>query len=129
MSETELYAEIMGALSRGNTRIFRQNAGFAWQGQVIEQSAHRLVLAHPRAIKLGCAGMADLGGITSLIITPEMVGQRVGVDVQIEVKFGTGRPTREQTAYLETMKSLGACAGIAHSVEDARRILLTGVPI
>jgi hypothetical protein len=123
VSESSLYAQIIGALSRGNTRIFRQNAGFAWQGQVIEQSAHRLVLAHPRAIKLGCAGMADLGGITSVIITPEMIGRRVGIDLQLEIKSARGRPTQEQANYISTMQALGARAGIARSVEDACRIV------
>lgn len=123
MTEFELYSQIMSALSHGDTRLFRQNAGFAWQGQVIEQSAYRLVLAHPRAIKLGCPGMADLGGITSVVITPDMVGQRVGIDLQIEVKSESGRPTREQLAYLQTLSALGSRAGIARSVEDARRIV------
>jgi hypothetical protein len=121
---TELVNDILRELSRGETRLFRQNAGFAWQGQVIEQSAHRLILAHPRAIKLGVPGMADLGGLTSILITPEMIGQRIAIDLQIEAKFGSGRATPEQRAYIETMRSLGARAGIARSVEDARRITM-----
>jgi hypothetical protein len=123
VTEASLYPELMAALSRGNTRLFRQNAGTAWQGKIIEQSPSKLVLAYPRAIRLGTPGMSDLGGITSVLITPEMVGQLVGVDVQIECKFGTGRATTEQTAYIQTIRQLGGRAGIARSVEDAARII------
>lgn len=123
MTESALYPQIMQAFSRGSTRVFRQNAGVAWQGKIIEQSASRLVLAYPRAIRLGSPGMADLGGLTSVVITPEMVGQLIGVDVQIECKFGTGRLTAEQAAYIQMIRTLGGRAGIARSAEDAERII------
>lgn len=123
MTESALYPQIMQAFSRGPTRVFRQNAGTAWQGKIIEQSTSRLVLAYPRAIRLGSPGMADLGGLTSVVITPDMVGQLIGVDVQIECKFGTGRLTAEQAAYIQMIRTLGGRAGIARSVEDAERII------
>jgi hypothetical protein len=113
----------MQAFSRGPTRVFRQNAGIAWQGKIIDQSPSRLVLAYPRAIRLGSPGMADLGGLTSVMITPDMIGQLVGVDVQIECKFGAGRITPEQTAYIQMIRTLGGRAGVAQSVEDAGRII------
>lgn len=123
MTESALYPQIMQAFSRGPTRVFRQNAGTAWQGKIIEQSASRLVLAYPRAIRLGSPGMADLGGLTSVVITPDMVGQLIGVDVQIECKFGAGRLTAEQAAYIQMIRTLGGRAGIARSVEEAGRII------
>jgi hypothetical protein len=128
MTESALYPQIMQAFSRGNTRIFRQNAGTAWQGKIIEQTPSRLVLAYPRAIRLGSPGQSDLGGITSVVITPEMVGQLIGVDVQIECKFGTGPATAEQNAYIQTIRALGGRAGIARSVEDAARIIAGFTP-
>jgi formyltetrahydrofolate synthetase len=67
--------------------------------------------------------MADLGGLTSVLITPDMVGQTLGVDIQLEIKTRIGRATPEQAAYIATMQSLGARAGIARSVEDAARII------
>lgn len=41
----------------------------------------------------------------------------------IEVKTPTGRIRPEQTQFIETMKSRGALAGIARSVEDAIQIV------
>lgn len=121
--ESSLYGEIMRALSRDATRLFRQQSGLFWTGRVIEHTAQRVVLLNPRAVKVGTPGMSDLGGITSVIITPDMVGRTVGIDVQIEVKSNRGRVTPEQAAYLSTLQSLGARAGIARSVDDAARII------
>ncbi len=123
MSESPLYGEIMLAVSNGDTRLFRQQAGLFWTGKIIEQTAERLTLLYPRAVKVGAPGLSDLGGVTSVIITPEMIGQHVGIDVQIEVKTGRRRTTPEQAAYISIMRSLGARAGIAHSVEDAQAII------
>ena len=42
-----------------------------------------------------------------------------GKAVFIEVKTATGRPSKEQLHFLETMKKNGAIAGICRSTEDA----------
>lgn len=41
----------------------------------------------------------------------------------LEVKTATGRPTKEQLAFIAAMQKRGALAGIVRSVEDARRVL------
>ena len=46
--------------------------------------------------------------------------------VFIEVKGPNGKPTKEQTRFLERMREYGALAGIARSVDDARRIINGG---
>lgn len=124
LSESQLYGEIMRALSRDATRLFRQQSGLLWTGQVISHTHDRLVLANPRAVRVGTPGISDLGGLTSVTVTPDMIGQRVAIDVQIEVKYGRGRPTTEQAAYITAMQGLGCRAGIARSVDDAERIIV-----
>lgn len=128
MTESSLYSPILQACSQGNTRIFRQNAGLSWQGEVIKQTREILILRNPRPIKLGCAGMADLGGLTSVIITPDMIGQRIGIDIQLEVKSRTGRARPEQINYIDTMLRLGARAGIVRSVDEALAVILGKQP-
>lgn len=123
MSESELYGQILRACSNGGSRLFRQQSGMFWTGRIIRRDSRMVVLADPRAVRVGTPGMTDLGGVTSVIITPEMVGQRVGIDVQIEVKE-RGRLTVEQRAYLETMQRLGSRAGVARSVDEATAIIL-----
>lgn len=115
LSESELYPAIMGAFSHGNVRIFRQNAGFAWQGEVIHQTPDRLILAHPRPIRMGVPGMSDLGGWVSL--------DGVAIYLAIEAKSKCGRVTPEQAAFLELVKIHGGRAGVARSVEDAGKII------
>jgi hypothetical protein len=124
MSESQLYGEILRALSRDATRLFRQQSGLLWSGQVISHSHNRLILANPRAVRVGTPGIADLGGLTSVIVTPDMVGQRIAIDVQLEVKYGRGRATAEQANYIAAMQALGGRAGIVRSVEEAQRIIL-----
>jgi hypothetical protein len=81
-------------------------------------------------VKVGIPGMADITGLTSRIITPDMLGQRVGVYVAIECKaagskdYDTSKDRRiKQAAFRETVARLGGIAGVARSVEEARGIL------
>ena len=46
-----------------------------------------------------------------------------GRAVFIEVKTPTGKPSKEQLNFINKMRLYGALAGIARSVEDARRII------
>ena len=46
-----------------------------------------------------------------------------GKAVFVEVKTPSGRPTERQKHFLETVKKLGAIAGIAHSTEEAINII------
>ncbi len=49
-----------------------------------------------------------------------------GKAVFIEVKSAVGRPSKEQKNFIEKMGEHGALAGIARSVDDARKIILGG---
>jgi hypothetical protein len=123
MAESELYNKIIGAYSHGDTRLFRQQSILAWSGKIISRDAHSVTLAHPHAIKIGAPGMPDLGGFTSIVITPEMIGHRLAVAIQIEVKGPRIRITPEQENFLEMASRLGVRAGIARNQNEARCII------
>lgn len=123
MSETDLYTEILTEYSRGNTRLFRQNAGLAWQGTVVSHTPQRLILAHPRPIKMGAPGLSDLGGWTTMAVVGEGGMVPAAIYVAIECKWGRSRTRPEQAAFIEVVKQAGGRAGIARCVEDAGRIL------
>lgn len=123
MTESSLYPQIMQAFSRGNTRLFRQQSLLAWAGKILHRTATTITLANPHAIKFGTPGIADLGGLTSVLITPEMIGQSVGVYLACEVKGLRTPTTAEQRDFIAMVRSLGGRAGIARSVEDAGRII------
>ncbi len=110
MSEQRIQQEIRLAVSKGDTRVFRNNTG-------------TLRDQHGRPVTFGLAvGSADLIGWTTRTITPDMVGQQVAVFTSIEVKSATGRLRPEQRQWLEAVQAAGGIAGVARTVEDAARL-------
>lgn len=112
-AETTLQQHIRLAVGqRSDVRLFRNNTG---------------TLPDPRTgrpIQFGLAkGSADLIGIKQVTITPDMVGQTIGVFTSIEVKTPTGRVTPQQRNWLAMVRKLGGIAGIARSIRDANEIL------
>ena len=119
MSESQLYGEILKEYSRGDTRLFRINAGdIAWQGTVLERTHNRIVLSPYRAIKLAAPGISDLVGWTSVAGT--------AIFAAIEVKAGRGKLRPEQAAFIDLVLKHGGYAGVARSVEEAGLILKRG---
>ena len=112
-AETDIQQRIRLAVgTRSDLRLFRNNTG---------------TLPDPRTgrpVQFGLArGSADLIGLRTVTITPEMVGQRVAVFTSIEVKTSTGRATPEQQNWLHMVRRAGGIAGVARSVRDAEEIL------
>jgi hypothetical protein len=112
-AETDIQQRIRLAVgTRSDLRLFRNNTG---------------TLPDPRTgrpVQFGLArGSADLIGLRTVTITPEMVGQRVAVFTSIEVKTSTGRVTPEQQNWLHMVRRAGGIAGVARSVRDAEEIL------
>ena len=108
-----------------NVRLFRNNTGTGWQGKTVQHTGTRLTLDSPRPLHAGlCNGSSDLVGWTEVEITPDMVGRKVAVFTAIECKTPTGKPTAEQTNFLNRVRTAGGFAGIARSPEDARKIIL-----
>lgn len=124
MTETDLQREIQIALSDESTRLLRNTVGFGWQGSNFTIRRGCLVAGAARAVSFGLGpGTSDLVGPHSIIITPEMVGRRIAVFATIEVKEFGKYPTREQRQFLAAMTALGALAGVARSIDEARQIV------
>jgi hypothetical protein len=120
VSETQLYADILQAHSRGATRLLRINAGMAYQGRVLERTPNRLVLSPWYPIRLAAEGVSDLLGWTTI---NESSVARIAVFTAIEAKIGIRKATPEQRAFIEVVRRAGGRAGIARSVEDAGHII------
>ena len=111
--ETTIQQQIRLALgTRPDLRLFRNNTG---------------TLPDPRTgrpVQFGLArGSADLIGLRTVTITPDMVGQQVAVFTSIEVKTPQGRTTPAQQNWLHMVRRAGGIAGIARSVRDAQNLL------
>lgn len=111
--ETDLQQRIRLALgTQPDLRIFRNQVG-----SLPDPRTGRLV-------QFGLArGSADLIGWRTVVVTPEMVGQRIAVFTSIEVKTPTGRLTPAQHNWQAAVRSAGGIAGVARSVADAVKLL------
>lgn len=108
-AETDLQQRIRLALGlRPDLRLFRNQVG---------------QLPDPRTgrpVQFGLArGSADLIGWRTVVVTPEMVGQRIAVFTSIEVKTATGRLAPTQHSWMHAVRAAGGIAGVARSVSDA----------
>ena len=126
------------ACSRGPTRLFRNNrgqfytldcvkklTGLLFSGQfkaAVDYARHSL-----RQVRAGleAPGSSDCIGWTSVIITPEMVGQRVAVFTALEVKTTKGRATADQVNFIDAVLAAGGRAGVVRSDTEALRIVNT----
>jgi hypothetical protein len=112
-AETDLQQRIRLALgTHPDARLFRNQVGS---------------LPDPRTGRLvtfGLArGSADLIGWRTLVITPEMVGQRIAVFTSLEIKTPSGRLSPAQTHWLNAVRTAGGIAGVVRSVPDALQII------
>jgi len=111
-------------------RLFRQNTGLAWVGKVVrfarEQSVKvspgDIVIRNARPFHAGFEGMSDLGGWVPVEITPDMVGQKIALYAQVEVKKNT-RATAAQKAWIQAVNMAGGRAGVAHDDAELAAIL------
>ena len=72
---------------------------------------------------------SDLIGITKVVVTPDMVGQVIGVFTAIEVKASTWKPrpsdqrVAAQGRFIDVVREYGGIAGFATSGDEYKRIV------
>lgn len=117
-------AEILLALGRDpDTRLFGNEVGLGWSGKLLSNNQGRVILENARPVRYGLApGSADLIGIRRVLITPDMIGQTVGVFLSIECKKGSGRARGDQPAWRDMILKFGGRAGVAWDAAQARAI-------
>lgn len=117
MKEQQIQQQWLINISRRpDVRMFRNNVGQGWQGQVVSREMGAVVIQNARPLNAGlCVGSSDLIGWKTVTITPDMVGQQVAVFVAAEVKTAAGRLTGEQQNFLNKVTDAG---GIAVVVRD-----------
>lgn len=120
------------ALSNAGATVFRNNVALAAAGKItwIKQAgACRVqpgdaVVRNARPLHAGLLkGSGDLIGWTEVVVTPEMVGQKIAIFTSVEAKDGEGRSTPEQRTWRENVKKAGGFAGEARNAVDALQII------
>jgi hypothetical protein len=114
MRETPLRNNIMLDVCRGAVRLWINVVGSFLDPHRPNQRV---------TVGLHNPGGSDLIGWAQVTITPEMVGKTVAQFLAVEVK-GDGTPWRPgQREFLQMVRDAGGRAGVARSVEDARKIV------
>ena len=110
--ESPIKQSILSDLGRDSQmRIFNNPVGSGWVGKMPNNL---------RRIRFGlCPGSADLIGLRSVLVTPDMVGKRVAIFVALEVKDKT-HARANQRAFRDTVASLGGIAAVVRSPLEAR---------
>ncbi|MEY3928952.1 MAG: hypothetical protein RLZZ516_662 [Cyanobacteriota bacterium] len=77
-----------------------------------------------RFVRFGlCKGSSDLIGLRSVVVTPEMVGQRIAQFVALEIKAPQGVVSPQQQAFLRLVQQLGGVAAVCRSIQQAEAVL------
>ncbi len=97
-----------------NGLLFRTNVGQAFTGTRIRKNSDgSITIFDPRPFNTGLpVGFSDLFGV--------LPGGRA---LFIEVKSPKGKPSDDQTNFLNTVSIRGAIAGVARSFEDVLKII------
>ncbi len=124
-SESEIQQLIQLAGPRMSCILLRNNSGALTdkQGRLV-----RFGLGNVSEKLNSISKSSDLIGITSVVVTPDMVGKQIGVFTAIEVKSGAWSPTgdkreKAQQAFIDWVISRGGIGGIVNSVEKFENIL------
>lgn len=129
-AEKNLQTDIhIGVGSLPGVVLFRNNTGMGWVGKIIRKYLNgNIEMQAPRPLHAGlCVGSSDLIGFVSVVVTPEMVGQRVAIFAAVEVKTETGVKRKDQEKFIAAVRRNGGIAGFVRSISQAVT-LLTSLP-
>lgn len=126
--EHNIQNAIRMAIKPSEARLFRNNVGTAWTGDVSKLRDGSILIRNPRPFHAGlCEGSGDLIGWRITEITPAMVGTKIAVFTSVEVKTPKGRPSKAQLAWHSRIVEDGGLSVIARSPQDARQGLALDV--
>lgn len=121
-TEHRLLQSILLATSKAGARLFRNNVGTGWVGQVVTKSDTHVLLKNPRPLHAGlCTGSSDCIGWTPVTITADMVGRTVAVFTALEAKTGRLTATPMQNEFIQAVRDAGGIAAVVRSEDDAVR--------
>lgn len=120
--ETPIQKRIMLACGTlPSVRVFRNNTGVAFAGEVAIENPPLITLRNYRRIKYGlCNGSSDLIGWETITITPDMVGRKLARFVALEVKAPTGRTTADQKNFINQVNEAGGMGTIIRDPAQVR---------
>jgi len=89
-----------------NMRMFRTNSGMGWAGKSVK-NGDITAIKNARPFHGMPEGWPDLTGWETVVITPDMVGQKIAVFSVVEVKTGSLKLTDKQNRFKELILKMG----------------------
>lgn len=135
MKESNVLRSAWLAVASLGTTVFRINTGKGWvasggkpqrlvDGSVLVPNARPIALGYADPKGDPIEGTSDLGGWTTITVTPEMVGHKVAVFTAIETKeSGGGVKRKAQINFTSRVIAAGGIAGFANSADAAVKIV------
>lgn len=126
MKESATTSHIRLAAAQNGIELWRNNVG-AFQDETGRWVRYGLCNDSPKLATL--VKSSDYIGITPVLVTPEMVGQTVGVFTAVEMKASDwvfsvkDERSVAQKRFHSIVKEAGGFAGFARNVEDFKRIV------
>lgn len=125
MSESTAASHIRLDAAQQNVTLMRNNVGVA---QTRDNRPVRYGLCNESKKQNKVLKSSDLIGITPVVVTPEMVGQVLGVFTAVETKHGgwTYKGDEREVAQLNFINLVlrnGGYAGFANNVETFRKVI------
>ena len=127
MAESALLKKFLLEYTKLGSRLFRANSGMAWTGKKIGPFKYKqtvtvekgdVLVKNARPFHGMPKGTSDLVGWTTIRITPDMVGLDMAIYTAFEVKSEGIKTTKEQSAYVRTVRMSGGISCIAKKLED-----------
>lgn len=125
-SESEIQQLIQIEAAKHHCILMRNNSG-AMQGK--DGRLVRFGLGNDSPVRAKTFKSSDLIGIHTIVVTPEMVGQLIGVFVAVEVKAEGWHPSvvssheQAQRNFTNWVKARGGKADLCNSVDSFLQIL------
>lgn len=136
-SESNILQECRLAASECGARVFRNNRGLFYTVDSVKTLISAILSGNiKRAIEiiknnylrlvragLEANGSCDLIGIKPVTITPDMVGNVLGVFVGLECKTDKGKTSADQLNFIEQINKLGGITGVTRGKSDVYALL------
>ncbi len=125
-SESEVQQKVQLEAPKFNCILERNNSGaFSdMTGRQIRYGLGNISAKHAENMK-----SSDLIGIKTIVVTPDMVGKKIGIFVAVEVKKPSWNPKvldkreRAQKNYMDWIVSRGGIAGFINSLDSFKKLL------
>ena len=79
--------------------------------------------APEKVVRVGMPGVADAMAVVAVTITPDMVGQTIGVAVAPEFKTARGQQAEAQANFQRAFEARGGVYRLVRSADDMRQLI------